>query len=94
MAKIVLLTLTFYAPWVHSLKQKRMEVQSLLAKTRNKFNVSAIESSHQDMHQAIGLSIAALTANNAQADSFAESILHYIESATDAELTGVEKEIL
>lgn len=94
MARIVLLTLTFYAPWVHSLKEKRMEVQSLLAKLRNKFNVSAIESSHQDVHQTIGLSVAALTANNAQADSFAENILHFIESATDAELTSIEKELL
>jgi hypothetical protein len=26
-----------YAPWVHSLKEKRMTVKSLIAKTKNKF---------------------------------------------------------
>ena len=31
------------APWVHSLKEKRMIVKSLVAKLRNRFNVSAAE---------------------------------------------------
>ena len=37
--RVVVLTLTLYAPWVHSLKEKRMEIKSLLQRLRNKFNV-------------------------------------------------------
>ncbi len=31
------------APWVHSLKEKRMIVKSLVAKLQNKFHVSEAE---------------------------------------------------
>lgn len=42
-----------YAAWVESLKEKRMIVKSLIAKTRNKFNVSIAEIAEQDTHQTI-----------------------------------------
>lgn len=90
---VSVLTLRLYAPWVHSLKEKRMEVKSLLAKLRNKFNVSAAETAEQDIHQIIVLSIAAIAANAAMADSMTESILNYLENNTDAEITEVLSEL-
>ncbi len=56
------LTIKLYAPWVHSLKEKRSEVKSLVAKLRNKFNVSAIEAEEQDAHQTIVIGVAYLAA--------------------------------
>lgn len=43
MIKVAVLKIKLYASWVHSLKEKRMVVKSLLAKIRNKFQVSAAE---------------------------------------------------
>lgn len=41
--RIVTLELTLRANWVHSLKEKRMIIKSLLAKLKNEFNVSVAE---------------------------------------------------
>lgn len=90
---ILALTVKLYAPWVHSLKEKRMEVKSLLAKTKNKFNLSAAEVGEQDIHQVIQLGFAAIAADTAQADSIAESVLHFLEANTEAEITEVVREI-
>ena len=49
--KVLVLKIKLYAPWVHSLKEKRMVVKSLLAKIRNKFQVSVAEVEAQDVHQ-------------------------------------------
>ena len=49
--KVFVLKIKLYAPWVHSLKEKRMVVKSLLAKIRNKFQVSVAEVEAQDVHQ-------------------------------------------
>lgn len=43
-------TVKLYASWVHSLKEKRMVVKSIISKTRNKFNVSISEADAQDIH--------------------------------------------
>ncbi len=74
---VAVMTLRLYAPWVHSLKEKRMELKSLLAKVRAKFNVSAIESGEQDVHQTLELSIAALAADTAQGDSILDTVLAF-----------------
>ena len=66
---ILTITIKLHAPWVHSLKEKRMVVKSLLAKLQNKFNVSVAELDEQDIHQIIVLGLAGIVANNAQADS-------------------------
>ena len=40
---IATITLRLHAPWVHSLKEKRMIVKSIIAKLQNKFHVSSAE---------------------------------------------------
>ena len=49
-----------YASWVHSLKEKRMVVKSIIAKVQNKFNVSISEIDAQDIHKTIILSVLVL----------------------------------
>lgn len=83
-----------FAPWVHSLKEKRMEVKSLLARLRNRFNISAVEAEAQDIHQTIILGVAYLAGDHAQADRELEAIESYIEAHTQAELTEVTREFL
>lgn len=90
--QIAVLTIRLHAPWVHSLKEKRMEVRSLLAKVRNKFNVSAAETGDQDLHQSIVIGVAAIAADSAQADSILDHVLRFVEGSTEAEVVEVLRE--
>jgi uncharacterized protein len=82
-----------YAPWVGSLKDKRMLVKSIIAKTQNKFNVSIAEVDEQDTHQTIILGIACVAATVRQSDSIIEHVIAFIESSTEAELLDIQREI-
>ena len=50
---IAAITFRLHAPWVTSLKEKRMIVKSLTAQLQNKFHVSAAETGEQDTHRII-----------------------------------------
>ena len=91
--KVAIMELRLYAPWVHSLKEKRMAVKSLLGKIRSRYVVSAAETDEQDIHQTIVIGVAAIVAHAAQADSMMEDILAFVESSTEAEIVSVEREI-
>lgn len=91
--RITVLQIKLYAPWVHSLKEKRMEVKSLTAKIRNKFNVSVAEVDEQDTHQTIVIGIAGIAANSSQSDSIADTVVSFVESNTEAEIVSVNREI-
>ena len=84
--KILALTFRLYAPWVHSLKEKRMIVKSLLAKLQNRFRVSAAEIDEQDVHQFIVIGAAAIVPHNAFADNLMREITIFIEENTEAEI--------
>ena len=86
-------TIKIYAPWVHSLKEKRMVVKSLIAKTRNKFNVSIAEVDAQDVHQTIVIGLACVTGTVSHADSMIDSILTFIEDNAGAEIIEVVREL-
>ncbi|HHV72152.1 MAG TPA: DUF503 domain-containing protein [Clostridia bacterium] len=90
---IAALEVELYAPWVHSLKEKRMIVKSLIARIRNKFNVSAAEVDQQDVHQKIVLGIACVAGNTALADSILNNVIAFIESSTEAEIIDIQREI-
>lgn len=91
---IVTAKIRLYAPWVHSLKQKRTVRAGLVAQIRAKFNVSVAEVEAQDLHQTIVLGIAGVAANTAQANSILDHVLAFIERRSEAEIVAVEREIL
>lgn len=91
--RVAVLKIRLYAPWVHSLKEKRMVVKSVVAKVRNQFHVSVAEVEQQDIHQTIVIGIASIVAHNAQADSIIEEIIKFIEWNTEAEIIDIEREI-
>lgn len=84
---------TLRAAWVHSLKEKRMVVKSIVQRVKNKFNVSVSEIDEQDIHQTIVIGIAGIGGTSAQLDSTMENIVNFIENNTDAEIIGIEEEI-
>lgn len=88
--KVLIMKVELRAVWVHSLKEKRMVLKSILSKLTNKFNVSATEVDKHDVHQSIVIGISFICTNNAIADSTEEKILDFIESNTDAETIGSE----
>ena len=92
---MIIATITFklHAPWIHSLKEKRMIVKSILAKLQNRFHVSAAEIDEQDTHQIIVIGIAAIVPHNARADSLMESISRFVEENCEAEIIDEEREI-
>jgi len=87
------LELKLYAPWVSSLKEKRMVVKSIVAKTKNKFNVSIAEVDEQDTHQTIILGIACVAGTVSQSDSILDHVINFIESSSEAEIVNIEREI-
>ena len=90
---IAAMTFRLRAPWVHSLKEKRMVVKSLIAKLQNKFHVSAAEIDEQDTHQIIVIGVAAIVPHNAMADSLMEEISLYVEENCEAEILDEQREI-
>ena len=87
------MTFRLRASWVHSLKEKRMIVKSLIAKLQNRFHVSAAEIDEQDTHQIIVIGVAAIVPHNAMADSLMEEISLFVEENTDAQIIDEEREI-
>ena len=92
--KIAAITFKLHAPWVHSLKEKRMIVKSITAKLQNKFHVSAAEIDEQDVHQIIVIGVAAIVPHNAMADSIMDEISEFVELNTEAEILDEVREIL
>jgi len=90
--KILVIQVTLRAEWVHSLKEKRMVITSLIQKLSNKFNISVSEVDKQDIHQILVIGIAGICASSAQADSTMENIIRFIENNTDAEIISITDE--
>ena len=91
--RIAAMTFRLHAPWVHSLKEKRMVVKSLITQLQNRFHVSAAEIDEQDTHQIIVIGVAAIVPHNAIADSLMEKISQFVESASEAEVWEETREI-
>ena len=90
---IAIITFRLRASWVHSLKEKRMIVKSLIAKLQNRFHVSAAEIDEQDIHQIIVIGVAAIVPHNALADSMMDEISRFVEENCEAEILDEEREI-
>jgi uncharacterized protein YlxP (DUF503 family) len=88
------LKIKFYAPWVRSLKEKRMIVKSICAKVQNKFNVSIAEVDEQDTHQTIVLGLACVAGDMNLANSIIDKVLNFIEQCTEAMVTNIEREMI
>lgn len=90
---IAVMTFRLQAPWVHSLKEKRMIVQSLVARIQSRFHVSVMEIGEQDLHQIIELGIAFIVPHNSLADRQMDLLSRFVEENTDAQILDEEREI-
>lgn len=87
------MTFRLYAPWVHSLKEKRMIVKSIIAKLQNKFHVSAAEVEEQDTHQIIVIGVATIIPDQGYADSLMDEISRFVEENCEAQILDEGREI-
>jgi uncharacterized protein YlxP (DUF503 family) len=83
-----------YAPWVHSLKEKRSAVKSLCGRVRSCFNVSIAEVDAHDAHQSIVLGFACVCADASSCDSVIDHVLGFMDENTEGQIVNVEREIL
>jgi uncharacterized protein len=71
--------ITLHLPGVRSLKEKRSIVKSLLARMRNKFNVSAAEVASQDAHGRAVLGVACVSGSGDYAHGLLQELVRWIE---------------
>ena len=84
--------LTFHIPYACSLKDKRQVSRSIIAKVRQKFNVSIAEVDTQDVHRTLTLGIAVVSGEMSHAQNSLDEVIRFMEDNVDAELMGIERE--
>lgn len=92
--KILVINIELRAIYVHSLKEKRMIVKSLIGKLENKFNISVREVDNQDLHQRISIGIVKIGLDNKECDKDKEKIISFIEENCEAEIIDIENEVI
>lgn len=90
--RVLNLKVTLRASFVHSLKEKRMVVKSIIQRLKNKFNVSVGEVYKQDVHKTIVIGISAVCGDQKQVDSTLDNLIDFIEKNTDAEIIDIESD--
>jgi uncharacterized protein YlxP (DUF503 family) len=83
-----------FANWVHSLKEKRSIIKSIISKVKHRFNVSIAEIENQDLHQSIVIGVACISTDKKHADSTIQNVLNYIEENTEAVVENIQTEVI
>ena len=92
--KVLVMEIEIRVSWVHSLKEKRMIVNSIIQKLKNKFNISIGEVNSQDNHKIIGIGLSMVCGTKAIADGAKEKILFFIEGNCEGEIVNIFDEII
>ncbi len=77
---------------IHSLKEKRKIIASIKEKLKNKFNISIIESDHQDLWQKIQVSIAMLSNSKSLIEKCFDQAEDFIFSNYPVQIINIQKE--
>ncbi|GAB4205208.1 MAG: DUF503 domain-containing protein [Roseiflexaceae bacterium] len=87
--------ITLYLPGVHSLKEKRSIVKSVLMRLRNEFNVATAEVDAQDNHQRAVLGVVCVSASGDYAEGLLDAVIRWIEEhRPDAPVIDYDIELL
>lgn len=79
-----------YYPYIHSLKDKRKEVRSLISRLENKFNLSTREVADQDQWQSFVLGISFTALKESEAIEMQEKIERFILAEVNGEILSFE----
>lgn len=87
--------IVLYLPGVHSLKEKRSIVKSVLGRLRSRFNISAAEVDAQDIHQRAVIGVACVSSSFDYARGQLEAVVKWVEEQRpDAPILDYEIELL
>lgn len=88
------LVLHLRLPEVHSLKEKRSIVKSIVARLRNEFNVSAAEVAEQDRWQLAVIGVACVSGNGDHARKHLDAVVDWVYAhRPDVDVTDTEIEV-
>ena len=79
MGRVLIVALRIRLPLSHSLKDKRRVRQHIIAKLRQRYNLSAAETSSQDVHQTLDLTLAYVALNESSARQMEDTLRLAIE---------------
>ncbi len=89
-----LCTIEFLIPGVHSLKEKRSVVKSMLDGMRSRFNVSAAEVANNDLWQRATIAVCCVSNSQPVVDSSLNKIADWVEANPRISITDVQIEFL
>ncbi|MBK3494346.1 DUF503 domain-containing protein [Viridibacillus sp. YIM B01967] len=84
----------FFIPAAHSLKEKRAVLQSMITRTKQRYNVSVAEIDHQDVWQRALLAIVTVASSKDAADRELTRALSFLETNPDWECLNIQREYL
>ena len=89
-----ILTLSIYLPDCHSLKEKRGRIKPILPRLHKEFNISVVETDHQDLWQTCELLIACAGSQGASMKALSQVVAFYESHWPDMPLTDEKIEII
>lgn len=93
--KVGVSQITLHLPVFHSLKDKRQVLQSIMARTRQKFDVAIAEVDEQDHWQIAKLGASCVSNSSQHIDQILGNVQRFIEETRpDIIVTNIEVEII
>ena len=87
---VVSAKLRFHIPQAMSLKDKRQVKNSLIDKTRRRFNVSIAEVDTQEMHQSLTIGIALVSGEAFHARQALDEVIRFMDASPEAQRIDLE----
>ncbi|MFD0049352.1 DUF503 domain-containing protein [Actinomycetes bacterium NPDC127524] len=78
----------------HSLKEKRAVLQRVLARLKQKYNISAAEVDHQDLWQRTSIALVTVTSSRKSTERELQNALQFLDSFPELERTITDIEWL
>jgi uncharacterized protein YlxP (DUF503 family) len=93
--KVGVSQITLHLPGCHSLKDKRQVLQSIMARTRQKFEIAIAEVDEQDHWQTAKLGVSYVSNSSQHIDQILGNVQRFIEETRpDIIVTSTEVEII
>ena len=93
--KVGVSEITLHLPGCHSLKDKRQVIQSIMSRTRQKYDVAIAEVDDQDHWQIATLGVSCVSNSSQHIDQILGSVQRFIEETRpDIIVTNTEVEII
>ena len=82
----------FFIPTAHSLKEKRMVLESMKMRTKQRFNVSIAEIEHQDVWQRTVLALVCVASSARAAETEIRRAITFLETNPEWECLNIHLE--